>query len=362
MNVLVVAGGTGGHFYPGLAVAKELVKSGNKIHFLVRHDDVVIPLVKNDGFAYSEIFAVGFKRRLSLTNLFAIIKLFIGTIQSFFVLLRVRPQVILAMGGYLSVPPALIAKIFGIPVVLHEQNVKPGVANRLVSRWAAQVAVAFEESRPYFSRDVVVTGNPIRPEFLSLPDRTESLKFFSLKPSKKTLLVFGGSLGAHKLNDLVAQALAELPEFIQSWQVLHITGPSDEERVRSVYTGSEYDHYIAGYCHNMAAAYSAADAVICRAGASTVSELSVLKKPALLVPFPFSSENHQWANALVLKDKGVALVYEEAELAAGKMTPVLKDFLSSNRSVGVASITHQNAAKTCATVVQGAVRTPISPK
>ncbi len=329
-KVMVVAGGTGGHFYPGLAVAKELKNSGASVHFVLRARDAVVPLVEKEGFAYSTIMAGGFERKISFKNFLSIAKLKIGCIQSFFLLLRQKPDVVLVMGGYLSIPPALLAKFFGIPVVLHEQNVKPGLANRVLGRWAKEIMVAFDDGKKYFSGHVTVVGNPVRPEFLALPGKKEALFRFDLNPAKKTLLVFGGSLGAHRLNELVVQSLAELRELASGWQILHVTGKADEERTKAAYAELSFAHHVTGYCHDMALAYAAADIIVCRAGASTVSELAVVKKPALLVPYPFASENHQWANALVLKDNG-AVVSDEKDLAGGRMAHLLGSLMRDEK-------------------------------
>lgn len=358
MKVLVVAGGTGGHFYPGLSVAKELVKNGAEVRFVVRTCDVVIPLVQKDGFSYSTILAGGFQRSLSLRNVYSVLKLLIGTVQSFFVLLSFRPDVLLVMGGYLSIPPALVAKLFGIPIVMHEQNVKPGLANRLLGRWANTIGVAFEAGKKYFSGNVLVVGNPVRPEFHSLPDRAVAAQRFNLNPSKKTLLVFGGSLGARRLNDYVVQALRQMSELAGTWQVIHISGPADEERVRAAYVESPFACFVSGYCHDMASAYALADLVLCRAGASTISELAVLRKPSFLVPYPFASENHQWANAAVLADIGAAEAHDENDLAKEKLRPLLSVLLNSEPvrqkmagSFGNVGAVHRRAAHECASLV-----------
>jgi UDP-N-acetylglucosamine--N-acetylmuramyl-(pentapeptide) pyrophosphoryl-undecaprenol N-acetylglucosamine transferase len=314
-------------------------------------------MVEKDGFAYSTILAGGFKRAISIKNIFSVWKLFLGVIKSFFILKRHKPDVLLVMGGYLSIPPALIAKLFKIPIVMHEQNVKPGLANRVLGRWASRIAVAFDEGKASFQGNVIVTGNPVRPEFLSLPSQAEARGRFSLSPAKKTRLVFGGSLGAKRLNDMVVEALNQMKDLVPAWQVIHISGPSEEARVRAAYANSAFEHHVSGYCHDMAAAYAAADVVLCRAGASTVSELAVVKKPALLVPYPFASENHQWANALVLKDRG-AVVCDEKELTDGRMANMLGSLMRDEKRRMMLSVAygelgqiHRQAAQAGAAVV-----------
>src|SRR5262245_55773702 len=199
MNVLIVAGGTGGHFYPGLAVAKALIREGNSVQFLVRKNDYVIPLLERESITYVAISASGLQRRLDPRNLLLPFKLAAGFFQSIAHLSKKRPALMLVMGGYLSVPPAVAAKFLGIPVVLHEQNLKPGLANWMLSFVSHKVAVSFRESEKYFKGQAVYTGNPIRPEFAQLPTRESALAHWGLDSAKKTVLIFGGSLGSKPL-------------------------------------------------------------------------------------------------------------------------------------------------------------------
>ena len=324
MRVAIAAGGTGGHFYPGLAAAKELQRLGHEVFFLVRTDDFVVPLLERERIAFRTIPAAGFKRRLSAGTLVSFVKLAAGLGKSLWVTARERPDALLAMGGYLSVPPALAARLFKVPVVLHEQNAVPGWANRVLARLAARVAISFDASRPHFRGETVLTGNPVRPEFASLPEPRAAREQFGLRPDKTTLLVFGGSLGAKGVNGLVVEALRKMESGGRQVQVIHVTGGADIERTRGLYEGLRLERWIAPYCHEMPAAYAASDFVISRAGASTVSELMAVKKPALLIPYPFATEGHQTANARVLADMGAAEVREEKDLTG----PVLADLLS----------------------------------
>src|SRR5258708_6835683 len=164
MRMVIAAGGTGGHFYPGLAVAQALRERGDHVEFIVRRNDYVAPLLERENFGQKEIFASGLNRSLHPKNIRALFKLAIGTLQCFFYFLKRRPQAVLVMGGYLSVPAALAAHRLKIPVLLHEQNVTPGLANQLLGRLASRVALSFEASRPFFKRAAVLTGNPVRIE------------------------------------------------------------------------------------------------------------------------------------------------------------------------------------------------------
>ncbi len=327
MKILIAAGGTGGHFYPGLALYHELKKRGDAVRFVIRRRDFVTPLLNREKISYGTISAGGFERRLCVQNFVSLFKLILGFAQSFFLLIRFRPDRVVVMGGYLSVPVALAARILSVPVILHEQNLKPGLANRCLDRLASQVAVSFDDSRRFFKTPSVVTGNPVRADFEQLPDRTEVCAAWNLDPRKKTILVFGGSLGAHRLNELMVQAVQGLSHRKESFQVCHWTGPQDEEMVRGAYESFGVQCNVESYCHEMPKAFSVCDLVVCRSGASTISELVAVKRPAILIPYPLATEAHQLANANLLAAWGVAHVYEESSLRNGELQGILSAFL-----------------------------------
>lgn len=329
MKFVVCAGGTGGHFYPGLAVARSLMRAGHAVTFIVREGDYVLPLLQREGIPFKTLSAAGFKRRLTPANLTAAFKVAAGISQAAAMMKSLSPNAVLVMGGYLSFAPALAARLQGIPVILHEQNAVPGLANRIVARFAQKIAVSFPGDSAGFGAKSILTGNPVRPEFRSLPGREEALKKWSLNPARRTVLIFGGSLGAQRLNTLVAEAFKELPAYAPQWQALHFTGEKDVARIRRLYSESLYAASVEGYCHEMPAAYAAADLVISRSGASTISELIAVKKPAVLVPYPLATGQHQAKNAKPLVEAGAALVREQKDMALRGMSGVL-DRLFSN--------------------------------
>jgi len=241
----------------------------------------------------------------------------------------IKPDCVLAMGGYVSVPPVLAAKIFRIPIVLHEQNVIPGLANRLLGRVANQVALSFEESRGFFRVRPVVTGNPIREVFYRLPERAESLKKWGLRGDFDTLLVFGGSLGAHQINEWMVEALGKLGTKGPTFQVLHFTGLLDEDWVKEAYHGYGVSSVVSAFCHEMEWAYAACDLVLCRAGATTIAELKVVQKPAILIPYPFATGNHQLENANVLSRLGRAETFEQKNLDGKKLKEILVRYMGN---------------------------------
>ncbi len=327
MRVIITAGGTGGHFYPGLAVARELIAMGDNVSFIIKKGDYVLPLLEREKIPFTTIAAGGFKRKLALSNLTSLMKLFSGFLQAYQYLLKENPDTLLVMGGYLSVPPAIAAKLQGIPVILHEQNAVPGLANRLLSRFASKIAVSFEQSVDVFGKKAVFTGNPVRREFFELPSQGGSRHKWGLDPDKKTFLVFGGSLGAQRLNQIVVDAFESLPQYAEQFQVIHITGAEDVAPVRARYGKTPYRFYVDSYCHDMPSAYAASDFVISRAGASTVSEVMVVKRPAIFVPYPLATNGHQTANAKVLVEMGRARVYEQKDLAEGAFNLILEGIM-----------------------------------
>jgi UDP-N-acetylglucosamine--N-acetylmuramyl-(pentapeptide) pyrophosphoryl-undecaprenol N-acetylglucosamine transferase len=330
VKIAIAAGGTGGHFYPGLAVARQLLANDHRVFFVIKQGDYVRPLLEREKIPYWAIHSAGLKRSLSLSNVLVPLRLLQGLAGSWSMLRSQKPDVLLVMGGYLSVPPALAARYLKIPVVLHEQNVVPGLANKMLSRIATRVAVSFAPGLSAFGEKATLTGNPVRAEFASLPPASEARSRFNLSPDTKTLLVFGGSLGARRLNELVTDALARLPDYADRVQIIHITGRDDAARMNDRYKKMKFRSFVDGFCHDMPAAYAAADAVIARSGASTVSELLVVGKPALLVPYPLATNGHQTANANVLARRGRAEVREQRDLSVDTLTPLLERFFNKS--------------------------------
>jgi UDP-N-acetylglucosamine--N-acetylmuramyl-(pentapeptide) pyrophosphoryl-undecaprenol N-acetylglucosamine transferase len=325
MKIAIVAGGTGGHFYPGLAVARSMMAFGHRIFFVIKKGDYVRPLLEREQIPYWAIHSAGLQRRLAVSNALVPLRLVQGFAQSLSMLRLQKPDAVLVMGGYLSVPPALAARALKIPVVLHEQNVIPGLANKMLSRLASKVAVSFAPGLPAFGEKAVLTGNPVRPDFATLPSPAEARARFGLNPQKQTLLVFGGSLGARRLNELVTDALARLSAYSERVQIIHIAGRNDD-RMKDRYEKMKFEFFVDNFCHDMPAAYAACDGAVTRSGASTVAELLVVNNPALLVPYPFATDDHQTANANVLAQRGMAEVRAQRDLTVDALVSLLERF------------------------------------
>ncbi|OVE76739.1 undecaprenyldiphospho-muramoylpentapeptide beta-N-acetylglucosaminyltransferase [bacterium F11] len=329
MKIVIVAGGTGGHFYPGLSVAHRLVEKGEEVRFVVRKNDYVIPFLEREKIPFDSISASGLSRSMHPKNILSLFQILKGFCQSYFILRSIGPDVLLVMGGYLSFPPAVAARLLGIPIVLHEQNVKPGLANRWLGRLARKVALSFEESKSHFGSQAQLTGNPIRKSLNELPGKEEICREMGLENNVPILLIFGGSQGAHGLNALCLDALTRLDPDVNRVQVVHLTGKLDESWIKEQTKGLKCRILVSAYCHTMEKLYAISDLILCRAGASTISELMAIKKPAILVPYPYATDQHQKANADVLGKKGAVLVFEERELSGERLKTIFVDLLEN---------------------------------
>jgi UDP-N-acetylglucosamine--N-acetylmuramyl-(pentapeptide) pyrophosphoryl-undecaprenol N-acetylglucosamine transferase len=360
MRIVIAAGGTGGHLLPGVAVGKALRARGHQVHFVVKTDHSSQAYLAKEGFPSSAFFLSGFPRGLSgrlLTYPFQFGAAFLSARR---ILKRELPDVVLGMGGYISVPTGLAAAARGIPLVLHEQNSCAGLANRLLSRRAAAVGTTFERTERLPGRPglLVHTGLPIRPDLVP-QDPREARRRLELGPDDMTVLVFGGSQGARALNRLVTLSLPALEPLRDRWQFIHLTGEAEFQAVKTVYKTLGWRAFVRSYWSDMATLYSAADFVVGRAGANTVMELARMGKRALLVPFPHATDNHQEKNARVLEDLGAAQVVTEKDLSEARFQMILRelpapDVLREQTSVRLSRVTPQllNAADRVADLVE----------
>ncbi|HRW72810.1 undecaprenyldiphospho-muramoylpentapeptide beta-N-acetylglucosaminyltransferase [Ottowia sp.] len=316
---LVMAGGTGGHIFPGLAVADGLRAAGWRVHWLGAPESMEAQLVPPRGYAFEPV-AFGGVRGKGMTTLMVLpLKLLRAFWQSLQVLRRVKPNVLVGMGGYITFPGALMGVATGRPLVLHEQNSVAGMANKVLAGFAARVFTAFPGVLAK-ARQVRWIGNPLREPFLHQPPPAER---FAGRSGPLRLLVVGGSLGAKALNDIVPQALALLPAG-QRPRVTHQSGSKQIDALRANYAAAGVEAECVPFIDDMAQAYADADLVICRAGATTVSELAAVGAAALFVPFPHAVDDHQTANARFLVDQGAGSLIQQRELTPEKLADVLQ--------------------------------------
>ena len=331
-TALVMAGGTGGHIFPGLAVAQALRERGWRVHWLGAPNSMESRLVPARGFALETIAFSGVRGKGIKTLALLPFRLLRALAQSAHVLRRVRPDVVLGFGGYISLPAGLMAALLRIPLVLHEQNSVAGAANRLLSRLAQRVFCAFPGALP--SGQFV--GNPLRAEFLSQPGPVQR---FAGRSGPLQVLVVGGSLGARALNTVVPQALALIPA-AQRPVVLHQSGEKQMDALRANYAAAGVEATLTPFIDNTAQAFADADLVLCRAGASTVTEIAAVGAAALFVPFPSAVDDHQTHNARFLVDQGAGTLVDQSALSPA----FLADWLQ--RCDRTLLLQHARAAKT----------------
>ncbi len=316
--VLIAGGGTGGHIYPGLAIAEELVARhpGARVIFVGTPNGMEMNLVPRSGFPVVGICSGGVIGKGMATRLASLcMRAPVGLAQSLALLRRLAPDVAIGVGGYASGPLALAAILSGVPVVLQEQNLLPGVTNRLLAPWVEAVAVAFEDSREHLGGRVVVTGNPLRRAVWSgAAEQPQDGRFH--------LLVLGGSRGARAINHLMAEALPGLSPLAPRLSIVHQSGEAGAQETRGAYerlAGSRFAWRVEPFLEKIWEAYARADLVVCRAGATTVAELCAFGRPAVLVPFPHAARDHQVYNARYLADRGAAIVREQDGLTAERL-------------------------------------------
>jgi UDP-N-acetylglucosamine--N-acetylmuramyl-(pentapeptide) pyrophosphoryl-undecaprenol N-acetylglucosamine transferase len=314
-TALIMAGGTGGHIFPGLAVAEALRTRGWHVQWLGAPNSMESRLVPARGFALQMIDFSGVRGKGLVTLALLPVRLLKAFWQSIQVIRRVKPDVVVGLGGYISFPAGMMAVLLGKPLVLHEQNSVAGLANKVLARVADKVFTAF----PDVLAKAQWVGNPLRVEFLQQSNPAER---FAQRSGPLNLLVVGGSLGAKALNDVVPQAVALLP-VEQRPKVIHQSGEKQIDALRANYAAAGVEATLTPFIDNTAQAFAQADLIVCRAGASTVTEIAAVGAAAVLVPFPSAVDDHQTRNARYLSDRGAATLVDQKELTPGMLANLL---------------------------------------
>jgi UDP-N-acetylglucosamine--N-acetylmuramyl-(pentapeptide) pyrophosphoryl-undecaprenol N-acetylglucosamine transferase len=363
VRILICGGGTAGHIYPGLALARELKlqNSSVEILFVGTSKGLEASIVPESGFAFRKTIARGLRRRVSFDFLVTLGSAVVAFFQSAKIVLEFRPNVVVGLGGYASLPVIAASRVFGVPILIHEQNAVPGLANRICGRMARNVAVSYPGTERFFSprTRVRLTGNPVREKVCS-QSADVGAKTFDLDRSRKTLLVFGGSRGARRINQAMIE-LYDLRRGRDDLQVLHLTGERDFSEtlagLRAAQTEEDDLLYrIYSYTEDIGAAYAVADLALCRAGATTIAELIACGLPAILVPYPFATDGHQEQNALYVEKAGGAVVVKDSDLS-GEKVGELADLLLRNpdrlreMSEAAGKLGKKNAARELAQMV-----------
>ena len=316
IRLLLTGGGTGGHLFPAIATAEAMCERlpGSEILFVGTKRKMDKTSLEQYGFATKSIHSKGLKGKNIVSLLQGIGILPISIIEAMIHIIRFKPDLVLGVGGYVTGPVVLAAKLLGKVTIIHEQNSIPGLANRKLGGLVTKICLSLPESEKFFDRKkTVVTGNPVRQEIIDLSEEEKS-KSLGKKP---TLLVLGGSLGAHRVNELVLEACSN--PALKGIKVIHQTGPKDVEMVRAAYKKNNIEATVKAFFTDMAAIYREADCLVSRAGATTLAELSVLGKPAVLIPYPYAADNHQEKNAAFYVQGGGALLCVEKELQATEL-------------------------------------------
>lgn len=324
--LMIAGGGTGGHIYPAIAIAREFLARDERrrVIFVGTEKGLEKTIVPKAGFPLEFINVGGLKGKGGADLLRNLARLPLGFIDAWRAVGRHRPSVVLGVGGYSSGPVLLAAWLRRVPTIIHEANAFPGLANRVMAPMVTEVAVAFDEALPRMRRKSgAVTGNPIRQEFFELGQRAATAG------PKRRMLIFGGSQGSRIINDTMSRALAAMGPLRDALEIVHQTGPNDLEKVRAAYAQSPFAHArVVAYLDPMADEIAAADLVVCRAGAMTIGELCAVGRASVLIPFAAATNNHQELNARVVERAGGAVVITESELSPERLAQAVSEVLA----------------------------------
>jgi len=325
VKIMIAGGGTGGHLFPGIAIAEALLKKdrGNEILFVGTDRGLEKRVLKDLGYSLETLDIEGIKGRSWKRSMQAAFKVPGSMMQAFKIINRYSPDVVIGVGGYASGPAVLTAHFMGIKTAIAEQNALPGVTNRILSKFVDKIFLSFPDQGHWFPEDrSVVTGNPIRNSFAAAP---EMAKKKELEPFQ--ILIFGGSQGAHAINMVVLAAAAELEGSREKLKFVHQTGEKDVQEIRDAYKKINMNAEVQPFILDMAKAYLEADLLICRAGATSVAEITAMGKAAILVPFPFAINDHQTKNAEILVHARAAIMIPEKDLSGRHLADTIKGLM-----------------------------------
>jgi UDP-N-acetylglucosamine--N-acetylmuramyl-(pentapeptide) pyrophosphoryl-undecaprenol N-acetylglucosamine transferase len=335
MRVILSGGGTGGHIYPAVSIAKEILKQYQdaEILFIGTERGLESSIVPKEGVELLTIKVRGFQRKLSVENVLAVKESFVSLFKVSKIIRDFKPDMVIGTGGYVCGSVLLAAALMNVPTLIHEQNAFPGVTNKILARLVDIIALNFAEAKKYLpkSNKVIVTGNPIRGNILSI-SKDEGLKEFGFSSELPIVFVVGGSRGAKRLNESV-MLIAKQCVLKKNFQMLHMTGETQYEDMIDKYKSEDIDVHgkylkVMPYLYNMPHALAASDIIISRCGASTLSEITALGKPSILIPYPYATDNHQEYNARALEKNGAAIVILERDLNGDILYNEVSDMLN----------------------------------
>jgi UDP-N-acetylglucosamine--N-acetylmuramyl-(pentapeptide) pyrophosphoryl-undecaprenol N-acetylglucosamine transferase len=332
MNAVIACGGTGGHLFPGIAVAEVLRDRGHEVILLISEKEIdALALSKGTSFRFEKLPTVGLPSPFSPV-IFGFIRRFgesLSLCRSIY--RKFKPQVVLGMGGFTSTAPVLAGRMRGVSTFIHESNAVPGKANRLTARMVRAVLLGFKECAPFFPKvRTEVTGTPIRNELKRI-DRRVARQKLGLRDDLTTLLVMGGSQGASGINQAMIKSLPSLHGVL--FQVIHLSGSRDERLVADNYRRENIPAFVAAFHHRMEEVYSAADFAIARAGAASLAELAAFALPGMLIPFPYAADDHQTRNAEIFVLAGSAILLKESEISGDLMAHKIKELIGDTHKL-----------------------------
>lgn len=335
-KVIVCGGGTGGHVFPAISIANALRRLAPEVDilFVGAEGKMEMEKVPEAGYKIIGLPVKGFRRSLTFSNIRVLLDLFRSLRRAKTIVKDFKPDVVVGVGGYASGPVGMVAAKMGIPLILQEQNSFPGVTNRFLSKKAMKICVAYDGMERFFEQDKIIkTGNPVRKDLLdSVSRRSDGITFYGLDESRKTVLITGGSLGAETINNAVVNSLSDIANW-SDVQIVWQCGSRYYDKLSAELDGKLPKNVkIVPFLKRMDLAYAVADIVVARAGASTVSELCLLKKATILIPSPNVAEDHQTKNARALSDKGAAIMLSDADAELG-LCRVLKELSSDAEKI-----------------------------
>jgi UDP-N-acetylglucosamine--N-acetylmuramyl-(pentapeptide) pyrophosphoryl-undecaprenol N-acetylglucosamine transferase len=330
MRIIITGGGTGGHLFPGIALATALQQKypGCEIMFIGTQRQLDKQTLAGFNFQQESIACMGLKGMGLKHRIKSLLSLPTAVLESWKIIKRFQPDLVFGVGGYVTGPVLLAARLRSVPTCIHEQNSIPGLANRMISRFVSRIFVSIPGEYPFPKQKTLVSGNPVRQEILAAAERRYQEGDSGETDSPLTLLIMGGSLGAHRINMLMLDVAAQLDEQQKkAVHLIHQTGTADEEKVRDGYAAAGVKAEVRAFFTDMASLYSQADLVLARAGATSLAELSVMGLPAVLIPYPYAADDHQAKNAEYYVAGGGAVMYRESELDADLLGKILWQLL-----------------------------------
>ncbi|MAG44794.1 undecaprenyldiphospho-muramoylpentapeptide beta-N-acetylglucosaminyltransferase [bacterium] len=333
IRILFTGGGTGGHFFPILAIAQEIEKlfqekniTNYKFLLIGSGKSFKKMAQENSDLKYKSVLSGKIRRYITIKsivqNLIDFFKMPIGILQAFWKVWIFMPNACFGKGGFASFPAVLVSWIYRIPIIIHESDTVPGLANRILSKFSTKVAIGYSNAKKYFKETkIIFTSNPVREELLQ-GSKEQAIKFFQLNPEKQTILVLGGSLGARAINDLLIYILPNL----QDYNIIHQYGNRNQDQIRGMQNIRNYNA-LPFLKQEIAHAYAISDLIISRAGANILAEIAALKKPSILIPLPTSSFDHQRENAMVFAKNDAAIVLEQENLRPNILLEKIKKLL-----------------------------------